>query len=320
MFLTNRKKKMPEHMHKYRDRPFPPIRHLMDRFPVKLDVDDDDDDDDNNETFTRAQVDSIVKKAVKELNGQLRELTQKVEESDTGRKEMEDLLIQAAGGEDAIEHFMETGQLPDDDGGDYDEDDDDDSGGQVFVDEDGNQFGIVGADDMESYVKGLNTRHQRQMEAINRKLEKEIAERQELEKGRLHDERDRLLSDALIKNDVVDVKAGLKLFRDSMEYDEDERAWKFKSDEGLYMEPTSGLAEALPDFLRKTMTGPGGSGSRGSSPGVVQGQLQNKKKELADLASRAKSSGDARDIGQWQKLNREVKELEAESSGAATTG
>lgn len=286
------------------------------RFP-----DDDDavDDDDGDRKFTQAEVNKMMAQHKRQLQERLKELEDKFSEESSAREELEDMLIEAAGGEEVVDYYMEHGELPPDmQEGDEEDDGDaeyDERGRRIQYEDD--ESGIEGAESVDALVRGIQKRADRRVQSLEKRLEQEIGYREQLEQRRLEQDRDQMLADALVKNNVVDVRAGLKLFRDNMEYDPDEQSWKFKTEEGLYMDPGSGLAESLPDWLRKPMGGPGGSGARGSTPSMSQTQLQNKKKNLGELEKKAHSSGDARDIAEWQRLNREVKELESTSGGQA---
>jgi hypothetical protein len=286
-----------------------------DTLRLRDDDDDDgtnDDDDDGERKFTQAEVNKMMAQHKRQMQTELKELKTKMGEESEAREELEDMLIEAAGGEEVVDYYMKHGELPPDDT----KDDDDDDEGLVHYSDDA---GIEGADSVESLIKGIQKRADTKVQSLEKKLEKEIEYREDLEQKRLEQDRDQLLADALVKNNVVDVKAGLKLFRENMEFDPEEESWKFKTDEGLYMDPGAGLAESLPDWLRKPMGGPGGSGARGSSPSVMQTQLQNKKKQLGELGKKAQSTGDARDIAEWQRLNREVKDLETSSQPPGRT-
>jgi len=255
---------------------------------------------DSNKTFTQDDLNRILAEHKRSMQKELQDLKSRLDQESKSRGDMEDMLIEAAGGEEAVERFMETGEL-DNDGG-YDESvniDGDDEGG----------IPIEGAESVQALVNGITKRHRAEMEAIRKRLDKEIETRENLETVRLEQDRDAMLADALVKNNVVDVGAGVKLFRDSMEYDEDLSKWRYKSKDGLYLDPDAGIAESLPDWMRKPMTGSGGSGSRGSSPGVAASMLTRKQSELAELEKKAKSSGNQNDIMSYQKASREVKEL-----------
>jgi hypothetical protein len=231
----------------------------------------------------------------------LQDLKSRLDQESKSRGELEDMLIEAAGGEEAVERFMQTGELDDDGTGN--------EGVNIDSDEDGG-IPIEGAESVQALVNGITKRHRAEMDAIRKRLDREIETRENLEKTRLEQDRDAMLADALVKNDVVDVGAGVKLFRDSMEYDGDLSKWRFKSKDGLYLDPDAGIAETLPDWMRKPMTGGGGSGSRGSSPGVAASTLTRKQAELGELEKRAKQTGNQNDIMSYQKATREIKELQ----------
>jgi len=267
-------------------------------------------DGDGGKTFTQEQLNHLLAEHKRGLQSKLDGLEKRL-------GDYEDMLIEAAGGEEAVNHFMETGELPEGEEGD------DDGGGEYYTDERGQPIdlsqlspeeagalGIEGATDVSALVRGIQQRHSRELNAIKTRLDKEIQRREEVEQRNLESQRDQLLADALVKNNVIDVSAGLKLFRENMELDPDEGKWRFKTKDGLYMDPDTGIAETLPDYLRKPMTG-GGSGARGSAPAsVVASQLARKKEELKNLQDQATRSGNQQDIARWQSSRREVAELE----------
>jgi len=255
-----------------------------------------------SKTFTQDELNKILAEHKRGLQKELQDLKTRLDGETKSRGELEDMLIEAAGGEEAVDRFMQTGEL----------DADGDRSRNVNVDDDEEGgIPIEGAESIQALVNGINKRHRAEMDAIRKRLDKEIETRENLETTRLEQDRDAMLADALVKNDVVDVGAGVKLFRDSMEYDEDLTKWRFKSKDGLYLDPDAGIAESLPDWMRKPMTGTGGSGSRGSSPGVTASQLTRKQAELAELEKKAKATGNQNDIMVYQKTSREVKELTA---------
>jgi hypothetical protein len=292
-----------------------------DRHYYGLMFDDDNDGGDNNDDGAEI---TKLKAMIKQLEGKVTKLTTSLESEQGDRKELEDLLIEAAGGEEVVNYYMEHGELPDDadyDDGDDDGDDDDntfyDSKGRIvrLVDDD---EGIQGASDVESLVAGIKDRANKRIGALEKKLQQEIDKREAEETKNLEQQRDSMLAEALVKNRCVDVSAGVKLLRDNMEYDPEETTWKYKTEEGLYMEPSAGVAEQLPDYLRESaLPGKGGSGSRGGQPGVAATDLEKKKEQLSALQQKATRSGDQRDVAAWQRLNREVKEIEQSQSNPA---
>jgi hypothetical protein len=278
--------------------------------PVSLDPNDEGDAaGGSTDNFTKEQVQQMLEDQSKKFEAKLTQFNGLLEQEQKARHDLEDVLIEAAGGEEAVKHFMDTGELPEGEG-DEGEGEEGEGGYYVLDENDPSLEGIQGAENLEQLIRGMQKRHTRELDAVQRKLEATEEKREALELKRRENKRDQLLSDALVKNDVIDVNAGLKLLRENMEYDGDEDTWRYKTKEGMFMETDAGVAEELPDWLRKPMGGTGGSGARGTGTRVGASRLDALRKEVAVAEKKAQGTGASLDISTWQAKNRELQEAQ----------
>lgn len=269
-------------------------------------------------TFTQKQLNDILAGHKRELRKELDLYRKENEELKQRLSDHEDSLLEVVGGPERVQEFIDSGGLE----GAFEDGDGDEDG---YYGDDGEVVdgGVhpVNAESVQTLIRGMNKRHQAMLASLNKRLEQEIKVREDLERKGLERERDRALTEALVKNNVVDVNAGVKLLRDQMEYDPDKEAWLFKTKDGLFMQPDEGVADSLPDFLRRPMGGPGGSGSRGANGNVnkVQSELTRKQEELKGLEAKAQRTGNSEDIAKFQRANREIKDLQSSLTGNAGT-
>jgi hypothetical protein len=167
-----------------------------------------------------------------------------------------------------------------------------------------------GDDEVTKRLQWLQKKHQQELDALRSTVEQEKKLRQDAEERRLITERDSALQEALAANDVVSMEGGMKFFRDNLEYDKDGSQWRYRAKDGLTFNIKDGIAEELPDWLKKPSSAKGGSGSQAALINEIDA-LGNTVKAAQD---RAAHSGDPNDIAVYQRAKRELADLQTQQA------
>lgn len=160
----------------------------------------------------------------------------------------------------------------------------------------------------------ITKQHQREVAALQEKLDKETSARKSAEEAHRQGERNRLLDEALQAAGCKDMKAGRRYFSPQVKWDEIESRFMFETESGGMVEIKDGVADELPDYLRPPAMG-GGSGSQGGNPrkAAKRSELQKAEKDLQDAIRVAQQSGmDNSAVVRVSTLRKKVKELKAD--------
>jgi len=157
----------------------------------------------------------------------------------------------------------------------------------------------------------MQEKYRRQLKKLGLALEEEKKKRLDSEEKRLYQLRDQSLTEALTKSDCVDLTGGMRYFRDNLQYDEEEGEWKYITDDGVDLSIAEGVKENMPDYLKKSSVGQGGSGST-----QITGMkaVNAMKEQVAALQKKANETGADSDIKAYMKADREYKEAEREAT------
>jgi hypothetical protein len=129
-------------------------------------------------------------------------------------------------------------------------------------------------------------------------------------------ERDSAIDSALSKIGCIDPKVGRVIFRDRLEYDEEEETWYYKMENGNTVDVDQGIAAECPDYL-KPPNMRGGSGSAGGSPRktATQKQLDAAKADLEttrqQIVAKPQDNGL---LAKYRRLTAQIKQMESESA------
>lgn len=184
-----------------------------------------------------------------------------------------------------------------------------DDAADLDADDDGAGRGADTDSEINKRLAWLQKKHQQELDSLRAVVEQERKLRTDAEQRRLLTERDSALQEALAANDVVSLEGGMKFFRDNLYYDEDAVRWKYKAKDGLTFDVKDGIAEELPDWLKKPSTSKGGSGSQAALVNAIDGKAG----EIKAAQERAARTGDPNDIAVYQRKKRELSELQAQA-------
>lgn len=133
---------------------------------------------------------------------------------------------------------------------------------------------------------------------------------------RLNAERDKDLADALSKRRCSDIKNAVKLFKDDIQYDNEQEKWFYKDPEsGEILSVDEGVEKNLPDYLKQPKNSGGGSGGAGASGAANQGTpeaLEVKRKEMQKLQGIAEQTQADSDLARYSASKREFQKMEKE--------
>lgn len=171
------------------------------------------------------------------------------------------------------------------------------------------------AKDFNGRLELLESRHAREIDALKQELNTAKADRETEKKSRLEGERDRLITEALSKQQCRDSRAGKRIFLPQVEFDDIENRWMYRTNKNNLVEVEDGIAEEMPDYLKPPQMNGGGSGT-GSVPPKAKAKaatLAAEEKKLADLKSAAQKNGAPTSaMVAFTKQQRKVEELKQE--------
>ena len=166
--------------------------------------------------------------------------------------------------------------------------------------------------DLEGIKKLMESKHSKELQAINEKIAKLESEKALEKNRRMNAERDTELLLALRKAGCrPDAETIAKThFIPSVSYDEEEERWVFNLKKGGTVRVEEGVTEEIPDFLKEPIMQNGGSGSSSGARATAQAkQLEAEKAQLAQLKERAASGRDD-DVQKYLQKKRMVGQLE----------
>jgi hypothetical protein len=173
------------------------------------------------------------------------------------------------------------------------------------------------SDDVQGQINILTERHRREAEQLAAKIEDLTTKLTDQTKRRLETERDKEVTEGLNNAGCTDLKMGKRWAAPQVVYDEVDGRWVFELEKGGVVTIAEGIAEELPDYLKKARSTGGGSGSTTGSAlktSQLQQKLQaetNKLQQLREAAERAPNSGA---LLVYQKQKRVVEALQREAT------
>lgn len=163
-----------------------------------------------------------------------------------------------------------------------------------------------GEDEVNKRLAWLQKKHEQEIAALRGTVEQEKKLRLDAEERRKLTERDSVLADALVSNDVVSLEGGMKYFRDNLYYDDTTGKWKYRAKDGLTFDVGEGIREEMPSWLKKPSNVGGGSGSASA----LSNAMEAKSSEVTEAQKRAAQTGSPTDIANYQRKKRELGDLQ----------
>jgi len=277
------------------------------------------------QTFTQEQVNSMVADAKRGLQSENEALKGQLKEASGLNQEFETMVVEAAR-EQGIDpdDFDEEGNYhgPDLDEGEEEEGEELEAGAEgEEADEGGDGLARGNPPQIARVVRSMRRKHEREMEALRRELDKEKEVRMQADERSKITRLNSTISDILGKLDVVDIEGAKRYFMPQIEFEESEDGgdFVFKTKDGLLVPLDKGLADELPPYLKRPATA-GGAGSRGSSMGVGPtgrvAKLDQVKAQVAELETKARKTGNPQDVQAHMSAVKEMQKLEKAATAA----